>query len=528
MEEMLYKFIDEGRREQEEIGEFIREFKTTNKLLLKERNNSLSELKFETTTEIIRDTNNINKEPQILHHDKPVEPNEVLSETKPQETKEQTIYPPTPLIPFLHMLKKEREEAQQRKFLENLKKLHINIPFTEALSQMPKLRTSISLMPYMMYEKLGLGEPKPTRMSLELADRSIQYPRGIAENVLIKNDKFILPVDFVNLDMREDSETPIILKRSFLATARAMIDVFNKTITLMVGNEDVIFYVDQTIKRPPAEEDECYGIDFLDITIHLKTQELLKDDQLDSFLVNNLEESIDISDLESCDESKTHIRRIEEVNTPYSQETKNEHLYSTSANKIKKIVLKDLPSHLEYTQDGRGLKRQQRVNTVSRSYRMVGFFQIPIAPEDQEKTTFTCPYGTFAYRRMPFGLCNAPATFQRCMKAIFHDMVEDFVEVFMNDFLVLGRNIYEEGFYWPSIFKDAKDYVMKCDACQKSGNISSRNKMPQNNIQCNMDLTAAAKNRLMELNELMELRDGAYENTRIYKERTKRWHDSRL
>ncbi|GKC07365.1 reverse transcriptase domain-containing protein [Tanacetum coccineum] len=57
------------------------------------------------------------------------------------------------------------------------------------------------------------------------------------------------------------------------------------------------------------------------------------------------------------------------------------------------------------------------------------FFQIPIAPEDQEKMTFTCPYGTFAYRRMPFGLCNAPATFQRCMKAIFHDMVEDFMEM---------------------------------------------------------------------------------------------------
>ncbi|GKD51595.1 reverse transcriptase domain-containing protein [Tanacetum coccineum] len=54
-----------------------------------------------------------------------------------------------------------------------------------------------------------------------------------------------------------------------------------------------------------------------------------------------------------------------------------------------------------------------------------GYFQIPIDPKDQEKTTFTCPYGTFAYRRMPFGLCNAPGTFQRCMMAIFHDMIEE-------------------------------------------------------------------------------------------------------
>nr|GEU90325.1 reverse transcriptase domain-containing protein [Tanacetum cinerariifolium] len=69
-----------------------------------------------------------------------------------------------------------------------------------------------------------------------------------------------------------------------------------------------------------------------------------------------------------------------------------------------------------------------------------GYFQIPIDARDQEKTTFTCPYGTFAYRRMPFGLCNAPGTFQRCMLAIFHDMVEKTMEVFMEDFLVFGNS----------------------------------------------------------------------------------------
>ncbi|GJX68887.1 reverse transcriptase domain-containing protein, partial [Tanacetum coccineum] len=69
-----------------------------------------------------------------------------------------------------------------------------------------------------------------------------------------------------------------------------------------------------------------------------------------------------------------------------------------------------------------------------------GYFQIPIDPHDQEKTTFTCPYGTFAYRRMPFGLCNAPGTFQRCMMAIFHDMIEKMMEVFMDDFSVFGNS----------------------------------------------------------------------------------------
>ena len=67
-----------------------------------------------------------------------------------------------------------------------------------------------------------------------------------------------------------------------------------------------------------------------------------------------------------------------------------------------------------------------------------GYNQIHITPKDQEKTTFTCPFGTFAYRRMPFGLCNAPATFQQCMLSIFSDMVERFLEVFMDDFFVFG------------------------------------------------------------------------------------------
>ncbi|XP_070012218.1 uncharacterized protein [Nicotiana sylvestris] len=72
-----------------------------------------------------------------------------------------------------------------------------------------------------------------------------------------------------------------------------------------------------------------------------------------------------------------------------------------------------------------------------------GYNQILIAPMDQEKTTFICPYGTFAFSRMPFGLCNAPATFQQCMMTIFIDMVEDILEVFMDDFSVVG-DYFEE------------------------------------------------------------------------------------
>ena len=72
-----------------------------------------------------------------------------------------------------------------------------------------------------------------------------------------------------------------------------------------------------------------------------------------------------------------------------------------------------------------------------------GYHQIPIHSDDQNKTTFTCPFGTFAYRRMSFGLCNAPASFQRCMMAIFSDLIENIMEVFMDDFSVYGKSFDE-------------------------------------------------------------------------------------
>jgi len=75
-----------------------------------------------------------------------------------------------------------------------------------------------------------------------------------------------------------------------------------------------------------------------------------------------------------------------------------------------------------------------------------GYNQIPIATDDQEKTTFTCPFRTFAYRHMPFGLCNTPAIFQRCMLSLFSDMVEHFLEIFMDDFSICGDS-FEQCFH---------------------------------------------------------------------------------
>ncbi|KAL4384669.1 hypothetical protein GQ457_15G020070 [Hibiscus cannabinus] len=105
-----------------------------------------------------------------------------------------------------------------------------------------------------------------------------------------------------------------------------------------------------------------------------------------------------------------------------------------------KILLED--NH-KPTVDAQGRLNQAMKDVVRKEilkWLDAGYNQIAIAPEDQSKTTFTCPYGTFAFRRMPFGLCNAPATFQRCMTAIFSDLNEDCLEIFMDDFSTFGDN----------------------------------------------------------------------------------------
>ncbi|GKE38968.1 hypothetical protein Tco_1462373, partial [Tanacetum coccineum] len=112
------------------------------------------------------------------------------------------------------------------------------LDFNNALAD---IGASISVMPLSMYKRLGIGKLKPINMVIEMADNTKCTPKGIVENLLIKIDKFIFPVDFVILDMVEDLRMPIILGRPLLATAHAKVDIFRKSISLEVGNEKVIF-----------------------------------------------------------------------------------------------------------------------------------------------------------------------------------------------------------------------------------------------------------------------------------------------
>ncbi|GKC65423.1 reverse transcriptase domain-containing protein [Tanacetum coccineum] len=455
-------------------------------------------------------------------------------------------------------------------------------------------------------------------MTLELADRSITKPIGIAEDVYLKVGKFKFPADFVVVDFDADPRVPLILRRSFLKTGRALIAVYEGELTLRVGKESVTFNLDQTSRYSSNYNDMTANrIDVIEMACEEYSQEVLGfSDVISSgnptpyydpvvstssptltpfgdsyFLLEEVDAFLALEDDPTSPEvddsyydPEGDILLLESFLNDDPSPPPNQGNYLPEIQKKLKICkakndkssidepleveLKDLPPHLEYAflegdnklpvhrlklSDIKGInpefcthkilmekdykpavQHQRRVNPnihdvikkeveklldaeliypisdspwvspihcvpkkggftivendeneliptrlvmgwrVCIDYRklnevtrkdyfplpfmdqmlerlagndyyffldvFLGYFKIPNDPHDQEKTTFTCSYGTFAYRRMPFGLCNAPGTFQRCMMAIFHDMIEKTMEVFMDDFSVFGNS----------------------------------------------------------------------------------------
>ena len=220
---------------------------------------------------------------------------------------------------------KKNMETQFSKFVSMFKKLNVDIPFSEVLEKMPQyakfmkeilskkrklsdedatvelteevsaiiqqklppklkdpgsftlpveignikvgralcdLGASINLMPLTVYERLKIGNLKPTKMNLQLADRSIAYPYGVVEDVLVKVDKFIFPVDFVVLDVKEDYKVPLIFGRPFLATGNAETDEAKELMPLRVGEEKVNFKIFD-LKVTPAENHDVFLLEML-------------------------------------------------------------------------------------------------------------------------------------------------------------------------------------------------------------------------------------------------------------------------
>nr|GEU30572.1 reverse transcriptase domain-containing protein [Tanacetum cinerariifolium] len=148
----------------------------------------------------------------------------------------------------------------------------LEIPECLALAD---LGASINLMPLYIWRKLSLLELNPTQMILELADRSTTRPTGIAEDVFVRVGKFHFPADFVVVDYDVDPRVPLILGRPFLRTARALIDVYGKDLTLRVGDEAITFKFGNTSKISYNDAESINRIDAIDVALEEYSQEVL-------------------------------------------------------------------------------------------------------------------------------------------------------------------------------------------------------------------------------------------------------------
>nr|GEW12644.1 reverse transcriptase domain-containing protein [Tanacetum cinerariifolium] len=138
------------------------------------------------------------------------------------------------------------------------------------------LGASINLMPLSIWKKLSLPELTPTRMTLKLVDRSITRPKGVAEDVFVKVGKFHFPTDFVDVDFEADPRVPLILRRSFLRTDRALINVYGEEITLRVNDESVTFNLNQTMRYSSTYDDNSMNrVDVIDIACEEFVQDVL-------------------------------------------------------------------------------------------------------------------------------------------------------------------------------------------------------------------------------------------------------------
>nr|GEX46628.1 reverse transcriptase domain-containing protein [Tanacetum cinerariifolium] len=377
-----------------------------------------------------------------------------------------------------------------------------DFPGMDVCHALANLGASINLMPLFIWKKLSLPELTPTWMTLELADRFITHPKGVVEDVFVKVGKFHFSTDFVVVDFEADPRLPLILGRSFVRIGRALIDVYGKEITLremlgfsnnsLGGNptstyEPIIFYSPPSLT--PFE-----GSDFIleEIKAYLKDESILLeidhadcDPEGDICLIEKLLND-DPFQLPPMDlKQREVVKAKSSIEEPPKLELKDlpshlKYAYLEGADKLPVIIAKDLKedekeallkvlkSHKRVIAwkiiDIKGIdprfcthkilmeedykpavQSQRLVNlkihevTKNEVIKLLNAEMIyPISDSPWEKTTFTCPYETFAYRRMPFGLCNASGTFQRCMMAIFHDMIEKTLEVFMDDFSIFG------------------------------------------------------------------------------------------
>ncbi|XP_025692488.1 uncharacterized protein [Arachis hypogaea] len=187
------------------------------------------------------------------------------------------------------------------------------------------LGASNNLMPFSLMKKMQIDELKSTRISLQLADHSIKFPHGVVENLLVKVGKFILPADFVILDMKENTNTSIILGRPFLDTGRALIDVQKGELILRVHDDHIVFNILKAVQHPNNSEG-CMKIDIIDPLL----QETLEEEE-----INNSLKPLEEKDLAKNEKSLVP-KEFEASHVPAKEE------------EAPKLKLKPLPPNLKY------------------------------------------------------------------------------------------------------------------------------------------------------------------------------------
>ncbi|KAH9792490.1 hypothetical protein KPL71_004147 [Citrus sinensis] len=295
------------------------------------------------------------------------------------------------------------------------------------------LGASITLMPLSVFKQLGVGECRPTTVTLQLADRSHAYPEGKIEDVLV----------------------PIILGRHFLATGKTLIDVQKGELTMRVNDQQVTFNVLEAMRNPDEVED-CNFLSVVDFVVA---------DRMDRCCSNELNKVTTFENVEEEDrEVKTTLPSIE---SPHSLELKLlpshlKYVYLGQNNTLSVIISSTLDTDSSWVSPVQCVPKKGGIRVVANERdgliptRTVIGWRVCMDYKKLNKATRKDPFPLpfinqmldrlaekqsyyFLDGRMPFGLCNAPATFQICMMSIFSDMVEQTLEVFMDDFSVFGE-----------------------------------------------------------------------------------------
>nr|GEZ89014.1 reverse transcriptase domain-containing protein [Tanacetum cinerariifolium] len=323
---------------------------------------------------------------------------------------------------------------------------------------LPDLGASINLMPFFVWKRLSLPDLTPTCMTLELADRSISHLVGVAEDVYVKRSFLKTGIALIDVfEAVELKDQPPHLEYVFLEGDDKFSVIISKD--LSVEEKTALITVLNIHKRAIAWKlSDINGIDpqfcthkilmeedFEPVVQHQRRvnpkihdvikQEVIK--LLEARLIYPISDSPWVS-LVHCVPKKGGFTVVEnEDNELIPTRLVTGWRVCIDYRKLNEATQKD---HFPLPFMDQMLERLAGNQYYCFLDSFFGYFQILIDPKDQEKTTFTGPYETFAYRHMPFGLCNAPSTFQRCVMAIFHDMIEKTMEVFMDDFSVFGNS----------------------------------------------------------------------------------------